>query len=86
MGQTLRTEADGERIVVVGVVADVRGYGTEVEARPVLYRPQPQRLRPTMSHCVRTRGEPELYSATVRDAIWRVAGRTGRREHCSMDC
>lgn len=47
-----------DRLTIVGIVPDVRGYGTEKQNRPQLYLPYLQDGHASMDLLVRTAGDP----------------------------
>jgi predicted permease len=79
----MREFADEPERQIVGVVADTRDGGLNADPGPRMYVPQPQLpdlanalnvgLTP-MAWVVRTRGEPDAMSETVRDALGRATG------------
>lgn len=58
-----------DRLTIVGVVPDVRGYGTKKQNRPQLYLPYLQDGHAYMDLLVRTAGDPMDLAAAVRSQI-----------------
>jgi putative ABC transport system permease protein len=61
-----------EWLSVVGVVRDVKHFGLDVAARPVVYTPFMQQSNPQMSLVLRTATDPASFAALVRREIQAV--------------
>jgi putative ABC transport system permease protein len=61
-----------EWLTVVGVVRDVKHFGLDVAARPVVYTPFMQQSNPQMSLVLRTATDPASFAALVRREIQAV--------------
>jgi putative ABC transport system permease protein len=64
--------ADGPRLTVVGVVADVHNWGLDERVRPQFFRPYPQAGWPVMSVVVRTKDAPASYTQAIKTALAQV--------------
>ena len=64
------SEAEWRRIV--GVIADVRFFGIDVPAEPMIYRPNAQVPNRGMWIAVRAIGNPEGLSNALRNAVWGI--------------
>jgi putative ABC transport system permease protein len=70
---------------VVGVVADVKNFETIDTATPQAYVPFAQQPRRAMTVVVRTAGEPDALSATVRGAVAAIDPREPIVDMASME-
>lgn len=59
-------------LTVVGVVGDMRRSGLESDASAELYFPHSQRPARAMTVLLRTTGEPEALTRTVRSQVWAI--------------
>jgi putative ABC transport system permease protein len=57
---------------VVGVVSDIKHFGLDTPARPVVYTPYMQVASPQMSLVVRAQADPASFAASARRAIHAV--------------
>jgi putative ABC transport system permease protein len=57
---------------IVGVVRHVKHYGLDQKGREQIYFPLPQRPREDMYMAVRTTGDPEQLSSTMRQLVYQV--------------
>ncbi|HSF23613.1 MAG TPA: ABC transporter permease, partial [Blastocatellia bacterium] len=55
---------------IVGVVADVKHFGLNVDARPTMYFAQAQYAERGMSLLVRTPGDPMSLAGAIRSEVW----------------
>jgi putative ABC transport system permease protein len=62
-------ESDGPWLTVVGVAADVRHQGLDVEPRPKMYMPYAQAPRSRVDVLLKSRIPPALVANTIRGAI-----------------
>ncbi|HTU45837.1 MAG TPA: ABC transporter permease [Bryobacteraceae bacterium] len=73
LGTHLRIGGDGPFRTVVGVIADVRERGLQLDMKPAVYLPYTQVKRPGVFYLlVRTKTEPMAVADSVRNAIWSV--------------
>lgn len=73
LGERLRAKGDGEEwATVVGVVADARHEGLEVEAGPEIFYPFAQRTSGSTSLVVRTAGDPATRLDEIQQQVWEV--------------
>jgi putative ABC transport system permease protein len=69
IGQRVHQGEKAPRLTVVGVVADVKHYGLEREARPGVYLPLPRFPMSTMSFAVKTAADPASLIPTARAIV-----------------
>ncbi len=69
LGKRLGTGPNAWR-EIVGVMADVKQFGLEIDARPTMYLPDRQSPARAMTVVVRTTAEPLQLAAAVRAAVW----------------
>jgi putative ABC transport system permease protein len=70
IGQRLRLGRQSSDLwTIVGVVADVKNYETTDPPDPQVYVPASQRVSRQMTMAIRTVGDPDALSATVRAAV-----------------
>ena len=69
VGQRVRQGEKAPWLTVVGVVADVKHYGLERDARPGVYLPLPRIPQSTMSFAVKTEGDPAALIPTARAIV-----------------
>jgi putative ABC transport system permease protein len=77
VGRRIRPRASKDNAppwaAIVGVIADVRGYGLDAPAQPEIYWPLTQRRdAPVMSMIVRSSGDPRAVAAAARAAVAEV--------------
>jgi predicted permease len=73
LGAHLRIGGEGPFRTVIGVIADVRERGLQLEMKPAVYLPYTQVKRPGVDYLlVRTKTPPMALSDAVRNAIWSV--------------
>ncbi len=65
-------EEENQPMEIVGVVADARHAGLQIEPEPEMYIPHAQDEWGAMTLAVRTGGRPELMAPAVQSAIWEV--------------
>jgi predicted permease len=76
IGRRVRYEQDEPR-EVIGIVRDVRGYAVDTRAEPQVYIPHTQTWLVPRRLVVRTIGEPEMFTAAVRQQLRAVDPRAG---------
>ena len=70
VGQRIALKGEGDKwIEIVGVTADIKQFGLDVENRPSLYRPYRQQEVTFMSLAVRTTADPVSMFPSLRDRI-----------------
>jgi putative ABC transport system permease protein len=72
VGRRMRTGSladPGPWLTVVGVVGDIKQYGLDQDQKTQYYRPQRQLPLLQMSLVVRTAGDPEAMTASLRQAV-----------------
>ncbi|HEV8146455.1 MAG TPA: ABC transporter permease [Bryobacteraceae bacterium] len=62
----------GQRFTIVAVVADVRNNSLENDPRPAMYFPSPRSLWNNMTVVIRTAGEPESATTTLREVVKQI--------------
>jgi putative ABC transport system permease protein len=76
VGQRIRYEKDEPR-EVIGIARDVRGYAVDTRPEPQVYIPHTQTWLVPRRLVVRTIGEPEMFTAAVRQQLRAVDPRAG---------
>ena len=84
IGRRLWTGGRDEALTVVGVVADVKHYGPDRDARPELYTPYSIEPLTSKTYVVRSSSESALAADAIRNAIRQVDPEQPVREIRSM--
>jgi putative ABC transport system permease protein len=69
LGEHLLVGANSQALEIVGIVADVRQAGLDVDVRPELYRPYAQLPLQSAMIAVRTKGDPLQFVNVVRRRV-----------------
>jgi putative ABC transport system permease protein len=73
LGKRIKIDEDGEEWqTIVGIAASMRHSGLGADADPEIFSPYLQNPWTSMAVVVRTRGNPEDLSATVRSQLWAI--------------
>jgi putative ABC transport system permease protein len=70
VGKRLEFGGGQDKREIVGVVADVKHFGLNVDARPTMYFAQAQYAERGMSLLVRTPGDPMSLAGAIRSEVW----------------
>jgi putative ABC transport system permease protein len=70
LGKRLLFDDGKDRREIVGIVADVRHFGLNLDARPTMYFSQSQSPNRGMSLVVRASGDPMSLAPAIRSEVW----------------
>jgi putative ABC transport system permease protein len=72
VGKRLKFESGENWREIVGIMADVKEFGLDTDARPSLYFPYDQQAARSVSLVVRTTSDPSKVAGGIRKEIWSI--------------